>query len=61
MCYKRKIKCEFDDSSQTCTQCIRRNLNCKALPGKGKRDSNKRYLPWTEVFSILLCWVLKLE
>ncbi|KAL4918969.1 fungal-specific transcription factor domain-containing protein [Aspergillus aurantiobrunneus] len=42
MCYKRKIKCEFDDSNGTCIQCMRRNLNCKALSGKVKRDNHKR-------------------
>ncbi|KAL4784539.1 fungal-specific transcription factor domain-containing protein [Aspergillus varians] len=41
MCYKRKTKCEFDDSNETCIQCTRRNLNCKALPGK-KRENHKR-------------------
>ncbi|KAL2863838.1 transcription factor domain-containing protein [Aspergillus lucknowensis] len=44
MCYKRKMKCEFEGSSKACIQCLRRNLKCKTLSGKGKRDNNTRSL-----------------
>ncbi|KAL4998205.1 fungal-specific transcription factor domain-containing protein [Aspergillus recurvatus] len=37
-CYKRKIKCEFDESAETCIQCMRRNLTCKV----SKNDKHKR-------------------
>ncbi|KAL4905402.1 fungal-specific transcription factor domain-containing protein [Aspergillus multicolor] len=43
MCYKRKIKCEFDESAGTCMQCIRRNLNCKILSG-GEKHKRSRYV-----------------
>jgi hypothetical protein len=38
-CYKRKVKCEFDESAGTCIQCMRRNLHCKVSKG----DKHKRY------------------
>ncbi|KAL3446540.1 fungal-specific transcription factor domain-containing protein [Aspergillus insuetus] len=41
-CYKKKIKCEFNESKHTCTQCMRRSLNCKPILGKGMRDGSRR-------------------
>ncbi|KAL4926578.1 transcription factor domain-containing protein [Aspergillus undulatus] len=41
-CHQRKTKCEYGRSSDTCIRCMRRNLNCKTLSGKGTRDSQKR-------------------
>ncbi|KAJ0423978.1 fungal-specific transcription factor domain-containing protein [Aspergillus carlsbadensis] len=41
-CYKKKIKCEFNESKHTCTQCMRRSLNCKPVSGKGTRDGSRR-------------------
>ncbi|KAL2822723.1 fungal-specific transcription factor domain-containing protein [Aspergillus cavernicola] len=42
MCYRRKIKCEFEDSSEACIQCMRRNLSCKTVSSKGTKDNHKR-------------------
>ncbi|KAL4990278.1 fungal-specific transcription factor domain-containing protein [Aspergillus falconensis] len=41
-CYKRKIKCEFDESAGTCIQCMRRNLTCKV--SKGNKHKRTRYV-----------------
>ncbi|KAL4793182.1 fungal-specific transcription factor domain-containing protein [Aspergillus venezuelensis] len=41
-CYQRKIKCEFEPSSDACIQCMRRNLNCRTIQGQGSRDSQRR-------------------
>ncbi|KAL4885843.1 fungal-specific transcription factor domain-containing protein [Aspergillus karnatakaensis] len=41
-CYRRKIKCEYESSHDTCIQCMRRNLNCKTISGNEKTDSSKR-------------------
>ncbi|KAI9376711.1 fungal-specific transcription factor domain-containing protein [Aspergillus egyptiacus] len=42
LCYKRKIKCEFEGSNETCVQCMRRNLSCKTTSPAGTRDDHKR-------------------
>ncbi|KAL2850032.1 fungal-specific transcription factor domain-containing protein [Aspergillus pseudodeflectus] len=41
-CYKKKIKCEFNESKHTCTPCMRRSLKCKPISGKGTRDGPRR-------------------
>ncbi|KAL4761526.1 transcription factor domain-containing protein [Aspergillus foveolatus] len=41
-CYKRKVKCEFDESTGTCIQCMRRNLHCKV--SKGDKHKRSRYV-----------------
>ncbi|KAL4746612.1 hypothetical protein BDW72DRAFT_30929 [Aspergillus terricola var. indicus] len=41
-CYKRKVKCEFDESAGTCIQCMRRNLHCKV--SKGDKHKRSRYV-----------------
>ncbi|KAE8149381.1 fungal-specific transcription factor domain-containing protein [Aspergillus avenaceus] len=42
MCYKRKIKCEIEESSSTCLQCMRRNITCKFTTRREKRENLKR-------------------
>ncbi|KAL6230423.1 hypothetical protein BDW75DRAFT_222787 [Aspergillus navahoensis] len=41
-CYKRKVKCEFDESAGACIQCMRRNLACKV--SKGDKHKRSRYV-----------------
>ncbi|TQB72697.1 hypothetical protein MPDQ_006562 [Monascus purpureus] len=42
MCYRRKIKCEFEGSNPVCAQCRRRNTKCVFDRKNTKRDSLKR-------------------
>ena len=44
MCYRKKIKCEFEGSNPACIQCVRRNTKCVLDRKNSRRDSLKRYL-----------------
>ncbi|KAL4973906.1 fungal-specific transcription factor domain-containing protein [Aspergillus desertorum] len=41
-CYKRKIKCEFDESAGTCIQCMHRKLPCEV--SEGNKHKRSRYV-----------------
>ncbi|EAA62401.1 hypothetical protein AN5220.2 [Aspergillus nidulans FGSC A4] len=41
-CYKRKVKCEFDESAGSCIQCMRRNLHCKVSKGNKHKSLEER-------------------